>query len=174
MTLLLSLIIPFGSRSSAGHRSFNSPFAEYGRICWEAEKARLDSFAIELLNNRNATGHVIVYDGDRACRGEAIARAVRAKKYMVEYRKVEPDRIVWRWGGYLAEMTTTLVVTPRGASIWPFRESLSTDEVTFAGNCKNKVRRVKCWTMRRALNEALQLTARQHASQVISILQLEC
>lgn len=145
ITLLVSLLLPFGSRGSASHGSFNRPFDEYGRICWEDEKARLDNFAIELLNYRNTIGDIIVYDGERACRGEAIARAVRAKKYMVEYRKVEPDRIVWRWGGYLlGDTITTLVITPHGAHIWPFRPSLSIEEVTFVGNCKNKVRRVKC------------------------------
>jgi len=147
ITLVLSLliIIPLSSDSSANRGPFNRAFDEYGRICWEDEKARLDNFAIELLNYRAAIGDIIVYDGERACRGEAIARAVRAKKYMVEYRKVEADRIVWRWGGYLlGDTTTTLVITPHGAHIWPFRESLSTDEVTFVGNCKNKVRGVKC------------------------------
>ena len=147
ITLCLSLIIiiPVGSNSSANRGPFTSAFDEYSSICWEDEKARLDNFAIELLNNRTAIGDIIVYDGERACRGEAVARAVRAKKYMVEYRKVEQDRIVWRWGGYLlGDMTTTLVITPRGAHIWPFKPSLSADEVTFVGNCKNKVRRVKC------------------------------
>jgi len=144
ITLLMSLLFPFGSRSSASYRSFNSPVDEYGRICWEDEKARLDNFAIALLHWDRAIGHIIVYDGERACRGEAIARAVRAKKYMVEYRKVEPDRIVWRWGGYLGDLTTTLVITPRGASIWPFAPSISLADVTFVGNCKSKVRPVKC------------------------------
>ncbi len=144
MIMLLSLIIPFGSRSSASSRPLISPFDQYGRICWEDEKARLDNFAIELQNYRAATGHIIVYDGSRACRGEAIARALRAKKYMVEYRGVEPDQIAWRWGGYQTDMTTTLVVTPRGASIWPFSPSLSVDDVTFVGNCKSRVRPVKC------------------------------
>jgi hypothetical protein len=124
---------------------FNSAFDEYGRICWENEKARLDNFAIALQNaDRSTLGHIIVYDGKIACRGEAIARAIRAKKYLVEYRKIEPNRIVWRWGGYTSEMTTQLVLTPRDASIWPFGPSLSIDEVIFIGNCKRKVRPVKC------------------------------
>ena len=143
LAALLGLVIPFGSRSSASHGP-SRPWEEYGRLCFEDEKARLDSFAVELVYNRKAIGDIIVYDGKRACRGEAIARALRAKKYLVEYRKVEPDRIVWRWGGYLDDMTTQLIITPHGAHIWPFRESLSTDEVTFVGNCERKVRPVKC------------------------------
>jgi hypothetical protein len=143
-TLLLSLIIPLGSHSPASYGSFNRAFDEYGNICWEDEKARLDNFAIALLEYRTAIGHIIVYDGKSACRGEAVARAIRAKKYLVEHRKVEADRVVWRWGGYQRELTTTLVINPYRASIWPFTPTVSPDEVTFVGNCKGKVRPVKC------------------------------
>lgn len=143
--MLLSLMPPTGGRTSAIHSSFNRAFDEYGAICWEDEKARLDNFAIQLLNeDRTTLGHIIVYDGKRACRGEAEARAIRAKKYLVEYRKVEANRIVWRWGAYLSDMTSTLVIHPSGASIWPFMPPLPVTEVTFIGNCNRKVRPVKC------------------------------
>jgi len=142
LSIVLSLAFPLGS---AGHALPTRPFDEYGRICWEDEKARLDNFAIQLLNaNPTTLGHIIVYDGQRACRGEAVARAMRAKKYLVEYRGVPADRVVWRWGGYLGFLTTTLVIHPAGAEIWPFTPSLSRDEVTFVGNCHRTVRRVKC------------------------------
>lgn len=143
--IVLSLMLPLSERSPASHAVPTSPFDEYGRICWENEKARLDNFAIQLLNDNPTTlGQIIVYDGKRACRGEAVARAQRAKKYLVEYRKVPADRIVWRWGGYRGEMTTTLVIHPSGASIWPFEDSLPLAEVRFVGNCSRKVRPVKC------------------------------
>jgi hypothetical protein len=145
LVVVLSFMLPAGERSSANHSSPNRAFDEYGRICWEYEKARLDNFAVSLLNDDPTTlGHIIVYDGKRACRGEAIARAIRAKKYLVEYRKVPANRIVWRWGGYLADAMTTLVIHPAGASIWPFMESLPLDQVTFIGNCNRRVRPMKC------------------------------
>jgi hypothetical protein len=145
IAISLSLMLPADERSAASHLSFNSPFDEYGSICWEDEKARLDNFAVALQNvDRSTLGHIIVYDEQRACRDEAVARAIRAKKYLVEYRKVEADRIVWRWGGYYSDMITTLVIHPSGASIWPFRPSIPLAEVTFVGNCYHKVRRVKC------------------------------
>jgi hypothetical protein len=144
--IVLSLVLPVGGRNSASHSLPNRAFDEYGRICWENEKARLDNFAVQLLNENPTTlGHIIVYDGQRACRGEAVARAMRAKKYLVEYRKVPADRIVWRWGGYVSEMMTTLVIHPAGAEIWPFvTTTLSLDDVTFVGNCNRRVRPVKC------------------------------
>ena len=145
ISVALCLMVPLSEPGAAGDVTPNRAFDEYGRICWENEKARLDNFAIALQNSdRTTLGHIIVYDGKVACRGEAVARAMRAKKYLVEYRKIEADRIVWRWGGYVYELTTTLVVHPSGAEIWAFLPSLSLDEVTFVGNCDRKVRPVKC------------------------------
>jgi hypothetical protein len=140
-----SLVLSLGARNSASLPLPNRAFDEYGRICWEYEKARLDNFAIALLNDNPTTlGHIIVYDGKRACRGEAIARAIRAKKYLVGYRNVPANRVVFRWGGYLTEPMTTLVIHPAGAEIWPLMPSLSPDEVTFVGNCDRRVRPLKC------------------------------
>lgn len=63
IALLVCVIIPHGSRSSASPGPPARPFDEYGRRCFEDEKARLDSFAIELINNRKSIGDIIVYDG---------------------------------------------------------------------------------------------------------------
>jgi hypothetical protein len=144
IVLVLSLSVG-GRNSSASDSLPNRAFDEYGRICWENEKARLDNFAIQLLNEPTTLGHIIVYDGQRACRGEAVARANRAKKYLVAYRKVPPGRVVWRWGGYLSEPMTQLVIHPPGAELWPFlTTTVSLDDVTFVGNCNRRVRPVKC------------------------------
>jgi hypothetical protein len=142
--ILVSLIFPVGINSSTRGYSFTSPFDEYGPICWEDEEARLDNFAARLHESSTAIGHIIVYDAKYACRGEALARALRAKKYLVQHRKVDPNRVVIRWGGYLNELTTTLHDVPRGAAIWPFTPSISAAEVKFVGKCKGKVRPVKC------------------------------
>ena len=143
--ILLTLSLPVGGRTLASHSLPNRAFDEYGRICWENEKARLDNFAIQLLNEPTTLGHIIVYDGQRACRGEAVARAIRAKKYLVDYRKVPATRIVWRWGGYVSEVMTQLVIHPAGAEIWPFlTTTLSLEDATFVGNCNRRVRPVKC------------------------------
>ncbi len=143
LLLAAGFIVSFGS-GPASHFHFNSPFDSYGAICWEDEQARLDNFAISLNNLPDGIGNIIVYDGKNACRGEAIARAVRAKKYLVEYRKVDANRIAWRWGGYQSDPNTTLVLMNRDASLWPLTPSLPLEEVTFHGNCSRKVRSVKC------------------------------
>ncbi|MDQ1636912.1 MAG: hypothetical protein QOF62_251 [Pyrinomonadaceae bacterium] len=96
-----------------------SPFDEYGEISWEAEKARLDNFAIQLQQDSDLVGYILVYDALRGCPGEAQARAIRAKSYMVEHRGVLWNRVVWRPEGYQPEIHTVLqpmkrnVILPR-------------------------------------------------------------
>src|SRR5580765_1386336 len=61
-------------------------FDEYGLVRWGDEQARLDNFAIQLQNEPDAIGYIFVYDGENVCEGEAKARAIRARKYVVEHR----------------------------------------------------------------------------------------
>lgn len=147
--LLLTIIIT-SEHGSMTRGAFDRPLDEYSDLCWEDQKPRLDNLAIALHSDATLIGDIIVYDGKRACRGEAVAQALRAKKYLVEYRKVEAGRVVWRWGGYRGTLTTTLSITPRGASPWQLMPLVSPDEVTFVGNCKGRVRPVKCYKPRRA------------------------
>jgi hypothetical protein len=132
VTLLLSLVIPSG-HGSASRGAFDRPLDEYGNLCWEDQKPRLDNLAIVLHSEPTVIGDIIVYDGERACRGEAVAQALRAKKYLVEHRGVDAGRIIWRWGGYRSVLTTTLSVTPRGALPWQLMPSVSPDEGGLCG-----------------------------------------
>ena len=86
----------------------------YGNIPWEDEKARLDNFAIQLMSDSNLAGHVIVNAGLVSCKGEAQARATRAKNYMVTVRGVPPDRILWRDMGYRESFEVSLWLVPAG------------------------------------------------------------
>jgi hypothetical protein len=146
IVLIMCVMLSLGQYNAAESYAFSRVFDEYGPICWEDEKARLDNFSIALLyGDKTSIGNIIVYDGKSACRGEAVARAIRAKKYLVEFRKVEPDRVIWRWGGHREELTTILQDMPLGSGTWPLMPLTSPDEVIFIGNCKGKVRRVKCY-----------------------------
>ena len=130
-----------GPNASSPHRVFD----EYGRICWDNEQARLDNFAIRLEMSPEMIGNIIVYDGRRACRSEAIARAVRAKRYLVGYRHIDPNRVMWRFGGYQEELNTILMDVPRGYPEWPAAEpTVSSKDVVFIGNCDHRVRPTRC------------------------------
>ena len=85
-----------------------------GYISWEDEKARLDNFTIQLMNEPNQIGYIYAQAGSVSCKGEAQARAVRAKKYMTEIRDVPWDRIIWRDIGYADLFEVSLWMAPRG------------------------------------------------------------
>src|SRR5258707_5582224 len=83
-------------------------FDSYGDLSWEDETAHLDNFAIQLQNDPDSIGYIIVYAGRRACFGEAKDRALRAKKYVVETRGIQESRIKWIDGGYRDKLTVVL------------------------------------------------------------------
>jgi hypothetical protein len=113
--ILVSTNTPYASSSSSAVDVFW--LDRYGNISWEDEKARLDNFAIHILENSNYVGYIFVNAGRRACKDEAPARAVRAKKYMVEVRGVPPERVVWRDLGYRDEAEVVFYLFKRNAPI---------------------------------------------------------
>jgi hypothetical protein len=70
-----------------------------GGISWEHEKAQMDNFAIQILNDPNLIGYILIYSGADSCRGEAQARALRIKNYMVKVRGVPWNRVMWKDAG---------------------------------------------------------------------------
>ena len=102
---------------------------EYGPVCAEDEMARLDNFAIELQQNPRLQGYIVFYGGrcwlacnevtfDRRSRyprkGEAEARAARIKPYLVEVRRMDPDRFVVIDGGNRESWTVELWLSAKG------------------------------------------------------------
>ena len=104
-------------------------FDEFGDVCCEDEKARLDNFVNELQNNPEARGYIIFYGGKRhrypPChssrvvlprRGEAAARAARLKPYIRDTRGVDASRIVVINGGHRDQWMAELWIVPKGAN----------------------------------------------------------
>jgi len=105
------------------------PFDEYGDIRFADEKARLDNFAIQLTNDRNSVGHIIVYAGRKAVVGEAQIRANRARDYLINVRKINPDRVKAVDGGYREEITVRLHIAPPDAGPPPVMPTLDPSQV---------------------------------------------
>jgi hypothetical protein len=84
----------------------------YGEISWNEEKVRLDNFAIQLMSEPNQVGYIVVKVGLVSCKGEAQARALRAKNYMVRVRDVPESRIIWRDIGYRDSLEVSLWLAP--------------------------------------------------------------
>lgn len=87
---------------------FHDRVDEYGDIRFEDEQARLDNYAIELLNDPEFVGYIVGYGGRRSRRGEALRRVERAKRYLVTVRGLDPSRVVTIDGGYREELTVEL------------------------------------------------------------------
>ena len=86
----------------------------YGRIAWMDEKARLDNFAIQLMNEPNDVGYFYVQAGRSSCKGEAQAHAVRAINYMTRVRGANRNQIIWRDIGFGDDFEISIWLAPRG------------------------------------------------------------
>lgn len=126
-----------------------SPFDEYGEITWENEMARLDNFAVQLQNVPVFVGYIFVYDGVHGCAGEAQARAIRAKRYLVEYRGIAWNQVIWRPEGHLEGRSVSTVLIVAGRNMVLPRPFLYSDSVLPAAKgetsrvCQGKLRRIR-------------------------------
>ena|ERR1044072_5767690 len=120
-----------------------SPFDQYGAIRWDDEMARLDNFAIQIQNQQNAIGLIVGVDADGGCPGEAKARAIRAKKYIVEHRGIPWNRVAWRVDGHTSDVRTTLWIVPTGES-WPssYLEPDSGKDGPLTKRCQTRLQRI--------------------------------
>jgi hypothetical protein len=85
---------------------------EYGNIKFNDEKARLDAFASRLQTETGSQGYIIGYG---TCEGEGLARANRAKDYLVNTRGIDAGRITTVDGGCRAELWVQLFACPPNA-----------------------------------------------------------
>lgn len=102
------------SRARTGARPDLFWFDAYSNIAWADEKARLDNFAIQLMNNPNDIGYLYVQAGRLSCKGEVQARAARAKSYLMKVRRVEWNRVAWLDIGFGDQFLVQLALVPRG------------------------------------------------------------
>ena len=145
MRLLLILILSGANTALAvAPRTPDRDFDDYGAISWKDEKARLDNFAIQLMNTDNHVGHILVVDAIGGCPGEAQARAIRAKRYMVEYRHVPWNRIIWKVEGYQIEISTVLLLAPPETMLpFPLRFTIPSGKSgPLTKNCQTRLRQI--------------------------------
>jgi hypothetical protein len=97
-------------------RAIWDSFDEYGGIRFEDEKARLDNFAIQLLNMPDSSGLLIGYAGQRTFPREMALRLKRAKDYLVNVRHLQLDRIISLDCGHRRDLSIRLWIVPKGAT----------------------------------------------------------
>lgn len=91
-------------------------FDELGDLSGEDERARLDNFAIQLVNQTDYRGYIIVYAGRRARAGEAFLRANRARDYLVRKRNIDVGQVIAIDGGHREDFTIEMFVGPADAT----------------------------------------------------------
>jgi hypothetical protein len=117
-------------------------FDEWSDIPFRDEKARLDNAFITLQQQPASIMYLIVYSGERACVGEAKARGIRAKNYLVRHRGAKLDQIVWIDGGYEVTPRTSIWILPPSLgqpAIFP-EFGLDRTKVKLEKNCRMKYR----------------------------------
>jgi hypothetical protein len=119
------------------------PFDTYSDIRFEDEKARLDNFAIQVLNSPDERGAIMVFAGNPTYRGEAQYRLQRAKDYLVKVRRIDPARLVLTDGGYKPEVTTILYLIYKNEHVPPPDPYLAVplSEVRFTKRPPSKLKR---------------------------------
>lgn len=139
MMLIVALVVPPQHGNTKVNSALDRALDDYGNICWEDEKARLDHFAIAVSQETDWIGYIIVYAGRRSCEGEAKARALRAKRWVVKGRGVAASKVQWKDGGYREEATTTLLIAPPEMTNVPVVPTLEPSEVEIIQGCKGKI-----------------------------------
>ena len=106
-------------------------FDEFGDIKFEDEKARLDNFAIQLSMNEEQRGSIIVFAGRQTYENEAKERLKRAKNYLVNVRKIDPNQILTVDGGYREDFQVYFYIIPPGADPPSLEADVSHTEIQF-------------------------------------------
>jgi PEGA domain len=90
-------------------------FDEFPNLAFDDQKARLDNLAIQMQNEPNAQGYIIVYAGRTSRAGTAERLGARARDYLTRERGLDPSRFTVVNGGYRESDYFELWIVPQGA-----------------------------------------------------------
>jgi hypothetical protein len=91
-------------------------FDEFGDINHSYLMARLDNFAVQLMNQSDVKGFIVIYRTRRDLPGTNHAIAMGIKDYLVDSRGLARDRIVPVDGGVAENLTQELWIVPSGST----------------------------------------------------------
>ena len=106
-------------------------FDEFSGFNCEDLKARLDNFAVSLLQDQAVRGFIVVYAGKESLRGEARALIKLTEDYLFKTRGVDAGRAAMLNGGYREARTMALWLVPKGASPPSATPSVRPEDVRF-------------------------------------------
>jgi hypothetical protein len=110
---VLSLSFTIVNTSSA---QIDPNFDEFSGFNCEDVKARLDNFAVHLMQDQNSQGYIIVYGGKHGWRGETQAWINASREYLWKTRGIAKERFTIVNGGYRELITMELWLIPKDAN----------------------------------------------------------
>ena len=147
VVLLMSVLTIKAAPQTAKEPNPNTPriadpvqFDEWGDISFCDEKARLDNAAIQLRHDPNFIIYLVIFAGKTACVGEARARGIRAKSYLVQKPGIRVQQVVWIDGGYEDTVRTDVWIWPPNMEPPPAFPALKRNQVKLETNCRIKCR----------------------------------
>jgi hypothetical protein len=90
-------------------------FDEFPNLAFDDQKARLDNLAIQMQNEPNAQGYIIIYAGRNSRPGTAERLGARARDYLTRERGLDPSRFTIVNGGFRDSDYFELWIVPQGA-----------------------------------------------------------
>ena len=84
-------------------------------VTGDDEAARLEAFVEALRTNPSVIGYLIGYNATTTPPGVLRRRLYGDKRYLIEARGVEPNRLVLIEGGYRGKVTTEIWLAPKGS-----------------------------------------------------------
>lgn len=109
---------------------------KFGVINLEDEWARLDAFAIALRNEPELLAYVVIYGGKRNKYGELKERPKPLVHYLINDRKIEPERIRIIEGGFREKFEFELWTSYSDKMFPPLSPIISPEKVIFRGKMK--------------------------------------
>ena len=91
-------------------------FDQYGDLKFEDEQARLDNFAIQLMNEPSAIGYILMSAGQVTFANETAEHLARARSYMLDVREIDRNRIVTLDCGFSNDLDIHLYIGNPGAT----------------------------------------------------------
>lgn len=113
----------FVSATAQSENKAAAKFDEFGDILYSDLIARLDNFTIQLLNQSDARGFLLVYRSRRDLPGLNHAMAMRMKRYLIHTRGLPKDRVVIVDGGVAGQLVQELWLVPPGTAPAPRSDS---------------------------------------------------
>jgi len=119
LALLFLSLIAVGSATAQTENKQARKFDEFGDLMSSDLIARLDNYAVQLMNEPNAKGFIIIYRTRRDLPGTNHDLAMRMKDYLVERRGLPRNRVVPVDGGLAENLIQELWIVPSGSAPIP-------------------------------------------------------